>query len=167
MIHIEQKAQKIIRELELNIPISVESVAKKYSVEINKVNDKTISVSGLLYRKEGVAYMAINSAETPERQRFTIAHEIGHFLLHESKDIFVEYRPKTYEKKGVLKNTKEIEANHFAASLLMPREELENDVKNLNDLISENDIHFLSSKYQVSEEAMTFRLLNLNLFKQK
>ncbi len=166
MNRIEQETNKIIKKFDLRIPVDVEGLSQDLNIEIKKADDKDISVSGLLYRKDGVAYMAINSAETTERQRFTIAHEIGHFVLHTTKDIFVEYRQKTYEK-NVVRTNKEIEANHFAACLLMPRSEIEKEVKNLNKLdceVSPNDIHVLANKYQVSDEAMTFRLLNLNLF---
>ena len=164
MKHIEEKANKILKQLDLTVPISVEGIAQTLNIEIKKASDEEISVSGLLYRKDGIAYMAINSAEPEVRQRFTIAHEIGHFILHESKDIFIEYREKTKDNTIELKTNKEIEANHFSACLLMPREEIEKDVKKINNQISKNEIEILATKYKVSEDAMTFRLLNLNLF---
>ncbi len=59
----------------------------------------------------------VNKSEPALRKRFTIAHEIGHAVLHPQVDV-VDYR-SNFEKP---KDRKEIEANKFAAELLMPEE---------------------------------------------
>lgn len=156
---IEQKAKEVIQELKLSVPISVEEIAKHYHIQIRK--SPSNDFSGLLYRKEDNAFMAINSKESKVRQRFTIAHELGHFILHTNKITFVDFRD-TPEQSN--KSPKEREANQFAASLLMPKHLLERDVKALNvSSISEHEVFFLAERYNVSKEAMTYRLLNLNL----
>ncbi len=156
---IEEKVKQLIQKLDLSVPVSVEAVANFYKVEIRKSPSKDFS--GILYRKDDVAFMAINSKESTVRQRFTIAHELGHFFLHKNTVTFVDYRDTP---ENVRKSPKEREANQFAACLLMPKHLLEKDVRALNvSSISEVEVSSLSDKYKVSQEAMTYRLLNLNL----
>jgi Zn-dependent peptidase ImmA (M78 family) len=162
MRNIEQITSQIVSKLNLSIPINVEDIAKSLSVQIKKTPSKDFS--GLLFRKNEVAFMAINNEESLVRQRFTIAHELGHFFLHEDKNTFIEFRNR---EGNIIKNRKEREANQFAASLLMPRAFLEKDIKCLpTNSISETEINYLSQRYKVSEESMTYRLINLHLFKK-
>lgn len=160
MTTIEETTEKILADLGINsIPINVVDVAKKADVLIRRAPSKKFS--GLLYRKGDVAFMAISSNEPLVRQRFTIAHELGHFFMHPNRDTFIEFRDN---EKNISRGIKEIQANQFAAALLMPRKFIEKDVKNFKDTgLANEEIKFLAKKYQVSEEAMNFRLINLNL----
>lgn len=164
MMTIEEKAEKILTDFGgSSIPVNVAEIAKKADVMIKKAPSNKFS--GLLYRKGNTAFMAISSSEPLVRQRFTIAHELGHFFLHPNKDTFIEFRDN---EKNIARGIKEIHANQFAAALLMPRKFLERDVKNFKKTgLTKQATEFLSKKYLVSEEAMTFRLLNLNLLSEK
>ena len=65
-----------------------------------------------------------------------------------------------------MRTTVEKQANMFAAALLMPRNILIKDFRNMSkDGFAEDDLTTLARKYQVSEDAMRFRLINLNLRK--
>lgn len=97
--------------------------------------------------------IAVNARHHKNRQRFTIAHELGHYMLkHVSK------------KDGVMdrngdSNPYEIEANAFAAEILMP-------TAVIRHLIFEQDVvtvEELAHKLWVSEQAMFYRLRNLGL----
>lgn len=159
---IELKIEEILTSLELKtLPIPVEDVASKLNIKIRRGPSKAFS--GLLIRKDGHALIGVNNSEAPVRQRFTIAHELGHFYLHPRKDAFIDYRDN---KKDVMRTPAERQANMFAASLLMPRSFLEKDFKNISKKgFTEDELEKLADKYQVSEEAMRFRLINLNLNK--
>lgn len=161
---IEEKAEKILSQIGINAaPVDVSNIAKRANILIKHAPSKEFS--GLLYRKDNTAYMAISSSESDVRQRFTIAHELGHFYLHPQKDTFVEYRDN---EKNIVRGYKEVQANQFAAALLIPRKLLEKDVKSLNETeITKKTLDFLAKKYQVSDEAMTYRLINLNLLSNK
>lgn len=160
MKDIEEKANKILFQFGFDsIPVNVAEIAKKVNILIKYASSKKFS--GLLYRKDGMAFMAISNSESSVRQRFTIAHELGHFFLHPLKDTFVELRDN---EKNIIRGTKEVQANQFAAALLMPRKFIEKDVQNFKDTgITKSATEFLAKKYKVSEEAMMFRLMNLNL----
>ncbi len=158
---IEQKVEKILAAHGIkNAPVSVEEIARQNDISIAKAPSDEFS--GLLFRKEnGPAFIALNSSESPVRQRFTIAHELGHYFLHPNKTSFVDYRDN---KKNILRGAKEVQANKFAAALLMPKKFLEKDVATFADEgLTEENVTLLAQKYNVSEDAMTYRLMNLHL----
>ena len=159
---IENISEEILNKLNIkNIPVQVEEIASKLQIKISRAPSKDFS--GLLIRKDGHALIGVNDNEAPVRQRFTIAHELGHFLLHPRKDTFVDYRDN---KKDIMRTAVEKQANMFAAALLMPRTLLEKDFRALiKKGFGEAELMFLADKYQVSEDAMKFRLLNLNFLK--
>ncbi len=159
---IESEVEKILSDLDAkNLPISVENIASKHNIKISRAPSKDFS--GLLIRKDGSALIGVNNNEAPVRQRFTIAHELGHYFMHPRKDAFVDYRDN---KKEIMRTPAERHANMFAAALLMPRSLLEKDFKNISkNGFTEDELEKLADKYQVSEDAMRFRLINLNLNK--
>ena len=158
---IEQRAEEI---LELSgkrtIPVPVEEIAKHFNLRVGK--GPSNDFSGLLLRKNGAALIGVNDTETPQRQRFTIAHELGHFFLHPSKEAFVDYR-----NSNIPRTPKEREADVFAAALLMPRKEISRDFKKVTNGVAFDEESFkgvvtsLAKKYDVSDEAMRIRLMTL------
>lgn len=139
-------------------PVPVELIASQNSIQISRAPNKDFS--GLLIRKEGKSLIGINNNESPKRQRFTIAHELGHYFLHPNKNAFVDYRDN---QKNIKRGIKEVQANIFAAALLMPKAFLEKDYKEISKkgLLEEDDLKYSADKYQVSEDAMKIRLINL------
>lgn len=159
---IEKIAEEILNQMKLNVvPVPVEEVATKLQIKIGR--EPSEDFSGILIRKDGKALIGVNSTESHVRQRFTIAHELGHFILHPKKEAFVDYRDN---QKDIMRTPREKQANAFAAALLMPRSKLMKDVKNkFKSGIYEDDLAELADEYEVSTEAMKYRLLNLNLIK--
>ena len=103
----------------------------------------------------------MNSQEALVRQRFTIAHELGHFVLHPQQDAFVDFRKE--RTPGEERSPRERQADMFAAALLMPRKSLLKDFRRLaKDGYTEAITATLAKQYHVSEDAMRFRLINLN-----
>lgn len=158
--HIETRAEQVLKKAAVKIlPVPVEEIAGRYQIKISRAPHDAFS--GLLIRKDGHALIGVNSKEAPVRQRFTVAHELGHFFLHPEKDAFVDYRDN---KKGAMRTPREKQANMFAAALLMPRTLLLKDCRALSrEGLAEDDIVALARRYQVSDEAMRFRLMNLNV----
>ena len=112
-----------------------------------------------------------NSAHASVRQRFTVAHEIGHYMLHVKNahsrlflDRYVVYRRDDQSSTG--NDREEIEANAFAAALLMPAELVRDEIRKNNlDLDDEDDLGVLAKRFNVSTTAMSFRLGNLGLLR--
>ncbi len=96
------------------------------------------------------AAIGYNQKQHPHRQRFTVAHEIGHLLLgHTGKNFILDLNSKKPE---------EIEANQFAAELLMPLEMLKKDFQNGKKTAKD-----IAQAYNVSEEAVWWRLYDCKL----
>jgi len=163
-----EEIEKIIEQIFKNfdvkeIPIPVEKIVEKLNIRIKRSPAPSDEISGILIRKNGVALIGVNNTESHVRQRFTIAHELGHFMLHPAKDAFVDYRDN---QAGVIRNSKERQANMFAASFLIPRKQITSDVRKISKGgIFESEIESLAKKYDVSKEAMNYRLINLGLNK--
>lgn len=158
---IEKRADEVLKEAKLRkIPIAVEDIASHFKLRIGRASSDHFS--GMLLRKDGTALIGVNSNEAAVRQRFTIAHELGHFFLHPNNEAFVDYR-----MSGVPRTGKERDADTFAAALLMPASELAKDFsKAVGDILVDEDqmksvVTFLAKRYEVSDDAMRIRLMNL------
>lgn len=150
------------------LPVDVRALAEKEGVRV-ALEDLEDQVSGALLARDGQAVMAVNSNHPPRRQRFTMAHELGHRLLHwESGEAtaFVDgslsFRRDERSKDGSL--DVEREANAFAAELLMPRLEIEKWAsQSAFDPHDEIALKKMCGLFGVSEAALLVRLSSLGL----
>jgi Zn-dependent peptidase ImmA (M78 family) len=125
-------------------------------------------VSGMLYRDAHKTIIGVNESDHENRQRFTIAHELGHLHLHPvdrlhlDRNFRVAFRDS---RSSTGADVREVEANEFAAELLMPAEMLRKDLEGRAIDIEDDSklIEGLARTYQVSVQAMTYRLTNLGL----
>lgn len=78
--------------------------------------------SGLSWHADGFRLAIASPERTPGRQRFTLAHELGHLLANDQDDLHIDYRPGgSYgQNRGPL----EVRANYFAAAFLAPKERI-------------------------------------------
>jgi Zn-dependent peptidase ImmA (M78 family) len=126
-------------------------------------------VSGVLMREPGRTMIIVNAANASVRQRFTIAHEMGHFTLHRGT-IYLDGRARVNFRDGLstmATDREEIDANAFVATLLMPsgwvRSAFEAVVRNTAIKTEDELAEILASRFGVSRQAMQFRLINLGL----
>lgn len=159
-------AKRLLKELNIKTaPVDVEQVAANLGVAI-RFEPAEDNLSGFLVRdiKNHKAVIGVNETHSQVRQRFTIAHELGHFLLHEGEQLYVDrgvqinLRDEAASQGTILE---EKEANLFAAELLMPAHFLKEDLADLDTLDLDRDIPKLAEHYKVSTQAMTFRLVYL------
>jgi Zn-dependent peptidase ImmA (M78 family) len=151
-------------------PVPVERLARDAGALISYQPFEAQDISGLLYRTAGTApVIGVNSNNPKVRQRFTIAHELGHLSLHDGHDLILErlirlnFRDAT---SSTASDEEEIEANHFAAELLMPHDFLRNSLgillqgRPLSDL---ELVRRLARRFEVSQPAMEYRLTGLGM----
>lgn len=148
-------------------PVDLEAVAKFLDIKILYENFDN-EISGLLVVKDGRRAIGVNKNHGINRQRFTIAHEIGHFVLHHSTKNDVQHvDTKSAYFRSTAHSTEHLQeqqANRFAAELLMPQELLESAIKKYKlDLTDDLHISKLANLLQVSEQALTIRLVGLRL----
>ena len=148
--------------------MDVERIAKALGLKVVFL-DLGEDISGLLISKGGSMVIAVQEGDPPKRRRFTIAHEIGHFHLrhqfepgehvHVDRGHLITPR-NSRSSSGV--DLKEIEANQFAACLLMPNRLLTERIKALRTKsLRDADVDVLAQEFNVSEQAMTIRLSTL------
>lgn len=126
-------------------------------------------VSGLLVTNPKRSIIVVNANHHTHRQRFTIGHEIGHHVLrHQLADgehVFVDHGNYISQRgprasEGI--DQMEVEANQFAAGLLMPARFIEDAVRALNTkALFDSHVEQLAHDFDVSQQAMTIRLSSL------
>jgi Zn-dependent peptidase ImmA (M78 family) len=151
-------------------PVDVNTVAAAIGLKVVYENF-TDDISGLLITRDSAGVIGVHAKHALVRQRFTVAHEIGHFVLRHhagsGEHVHVDEGWKVSARnersaKGIDFN--EIEANQFAANLLMPEPILKAKVARFRGRpLSEGDVLALAKEFKVSEQAMTLRLRNLKL----
>lgn len=149
---IEETVNLLIEEHNLIPPIDLIGICNSLEIKVKEV-DFDDDLSGMLAKN--TIYISSNIHEN--RKRFTLAHELGHYLIHKKKDNSykgVRFRSEFISSK---EKNEEREANLFASLLLMPTHYLNEELKN-NTEISEEFIFQLAKKYKVSSIAMTIRL---------
>lgn len=162
----------MIADLEVNIPesfeINLENSIRILGLEVKKVVPDDYS------GKIDENIIEVNAKEPITRQRFTITHEIGHYLL---KHKGILYRTENKDQYDTYtKYVQEFAANQIAVELLMTEKlvfiALEFVMKWLNlsenKALSEENIEditgLLSKKMNVSFQAMSYRLKKLEVF---
>jgi len=166
--HIRQVVQRILEECGIEEPpVDVRRVARHLGATVREA-EADDELSGFLHRVPSTnrVIIGVNDAHSPSRQHFTIAHELGHLLLHGTEDFHVDrgfqvYRRDARSTEG--SDTSEVEANLFAAELLMPIAFVAADLREREaiDLSKDDELKRLARRYRVSPQAMTFRLANL------
>lgn len=153
-------------------PVNVVALADQMGIAVH-YEPLDNNYSAFLVIKNGKASAFINAEHHPNRQRFSLAHEIGHYVLHHSKSnpdhLFLDKSLMLYTRKDASPSETvdyemEREANRFAAELLMPEELLRKHIaKHDLDITDEFDIYRLALAFEVSEQALQIRLGRLKL----
>jgi Zn-dependent peptidase ImmA (M78 family) len=163
-----RKARELIKELSISCaPVPLKRLAAHLNASI-RYAPYDGSLSGMVHRKpDGTAVIGVNSQHPLVRQRFTIAHEIAHLVLHKDEVLHVDHRYLIGLRSDVSSEAtdpSEVEANQFAAELLMPKELIFSDLQELPDeLEPEVAIRRIAAKYKVSTQALTIRLHALGI----
>jgi len=162
MVEIIRAADTLLATLQITEPmVDVFELARMQGLDIkyrifDKPWDKTIS--GFLHPTDKTIY--INYNESPERQTYTIAHELGHFYLgHKPSEYGVYLRSASQGATG--KKDIEKAADAFAANLLMPEEMVQRKVREYK--LTSREAGVLASMFGVSESAMRVRLQTLGI----
>lgn len=163
---IERKAEKLLESIHIqNPPVSINDIVENNGLDI-KFSDLGENVSGVLAIQNEKGSIGVNKNESKVRQRFTLAHELGHYVLHSKKQnqLFIEDKMYRNEESSTGDLRREREANAFAAATLMPKELLKQEIeKHQLDIAHEDSIKKLAQIFKVSEVAMTYRVTNLKL----
>lgn len=169
-----EKIIELIREIAppislTNVILDIEKAVERIGIDV-KYSDMTHlkekDVSGYVFSKNGKITIVVNINDIRQRQRFTIAHELGHVFLHwgwlpnkklKERMLEVSYRNGEYTDEQL---EREEEADKFAAEFLAPRKNVQESLKKYKQqgiLDKEKQIELLSLDYNVSY-TMAYRL---------
>jgi len=166
---IELFANTILKRYNMyGIPVDTIVLANKMGINVKNGNFSDPSVSGMIHKKGEKVELCIKVSDELHKQRFTVAHELGHVVLHlndlddgdhPEQDINILRRNSNIKFKYTNKyvETAEKEANQFAAALLMDEELVRamwGKFPSLEDI---------ADAFGVPKEAMAYRLGNLDL----
>ena len=143
-------ARQAIKKYNIRYPINLYYVAHKLDVEIYQTKKLPRQILGSVKLSgDKIWIITINSNQINSRQRFSIAHEMGHILLHHDQ--------AGYQFIDIIKKQDQLcerQANVFASELLMPAEEFKNIYFNHN-ITNPADI---ANYFQVSMQAAEIRI---------
>lgn len=159
---IENLAETILSHMGFDNNSSIDIVKIANRLGLNVYTKVLEDSSGYIKIENSENNIYVNELESNNRKRFTIAHEIGHFLLHRNL-ITQEKGTVLYRTcSGVNRDMLEIQANRCAAALLMPKTLVIQYFEGLT-CPSFQRIPILAEQFKVSIDAMYTRLSTLGV----
>jgi hypothetical protein len=147
--HIRRQAARLLQSAGVSRePVSLRDVVSALNLEVVQTTGEPFLCEGSLQPMGDGHAIVVRGASSERRRRFTIAHEIGHFVLHPGR--------LAPERGGAVNDAwrqHEREADQFAAELLMPEPLVREAVLELGP-----DARRLADRFEVSRRAMQVRL---------
>lgn len=167
----ERVADEVLRDLGVRKPpVDVHAIAERLGASVRRAPHEG-SISGMLYRDGRQVIIGVNERDVPVRQRFTTAHEIGHLKLHRGRPMILDHKVHGDTRVDLRDTTvpssrEEVQANAFAAELLMPEAFVREAFAKAPKRALQSDaalVLHLHKIFEVSRDAMVYRLINLGL----
>lgn len=157
-----------LSQFQSSAPVDVEAAIKSVGISLKKAIDLAPGVAGHIRPLDGGRFeIATTKHDHPYRQRFTMAHELGHFVLHRSligSGVGDDIKYRSTETEDFYNTdidlVHEKQANSFAANFLMPKDLVEKIFE--NDMQSRS-LRWMAGTFRVSPSAMRWRMSNLRL----
>jgi len=155
---IPSKFQRILEQHREHAPVNLGKLASELGLEVFQ-STLPPNISGLIEPSPSSPSgyrIKLNRHDPNVRQRFTLAHEIAHFLLHRFEIGRGVFDDTMYRSN--LSDRKEVEANRLAAQIIMPLDLVKREKSKLANLPMEEVIDNLARTFKVSREAMRIRI---------
>ncbi len=179
---IRDRARQILEEFKITRPpVPVREIVESFALKVEEISQEDAYDGELIPE---LRLIRINRYRPNTRQRFTLAHELGHWALYHQQRLyedevdldsdgeekfpvkgFEEYRDSKGQAEMVFnratsRSERDTEANVFAAELLMPTKWVRADWKRFKP-----DVNRLAQLYEVSADAMWIKVMELGLIK--
>ncbi|MET7436173.1 ImmA/IrrE family metallo-endopeptidase [Streptomyces flaveolus] len=146
------------------LPVDLDKVAGELGVMVVRQPAET-DVNGMLLQREEQDVIGLNDRHSPESQRFSLAHLIGHHQIHHRRDLLIDVANRY--RLGNLASTptdrEEVEANRFAAALLVPEEVVRRMTAEADFQTARQLVDLLAPRFEVSSAVMGFWLMALGI----
>lgn len=158
---LDNDAVAAIVQSQEGMAVKLGQLARTLGVEV-KAATLAPGVSGEIHQtEEGKYRIRVNRHDPKVRQRFTVAHEIAHFLLH--KDVIGDGIVDDKLYRSNLSDRREQQANRLAADILMPKQRIVEALERAIRQGVEDKLKYVANALEVSEPAMAIRLDVLGL----
>ncbi|MDH2505915.1 ImmA/IrrE family metallo-endopeptidase [Acinetobacter baumannii] len=151
-----QDQRQLIEAYQKDVPMKLGALAKQLGIVVYSATLPS-NISGEIKETDGITIIKINRHDTKQRQRFTLAHEIAHFLLHKhllSNGIVDDVLYRSSQSNAI-----EAEANRLAADILMPPALVNGIFKNCSHLSDkEKKLEEVAQQLNVSLTALKIRM---------
>ncbi|WP_397575475.1 ImmA/IrrE family metallo-endopeptidase [Sphingorhabdus sp.] len=139
------------------IPVPVGSIAERLGLDVYSVTLDP-NISGSIRRVAPTKFeIQVNDTDAAVRQRFTVCHEIAHYLLHTSF-IDAEGIEDNILYRSQLSNAQEAEANRFAAALLLPWKTVKDwHFEQFGEPVNKTNLKAIAEKFRASDLAVGYR----------
>lgn len=174
-IDIDLKTEEFLKEANAyEIPVTFSKIRKHYDIEMVEVDFSQFpnKIEGAIVKENGKVKIYVEKKNHINRKRFTLAHELGHFV-YEMENGLKDYQEVYFRSEKFSES--EARADYFAASLLMPITLITNEFNEVQEKIKKNynymdmkerkeiTIDFLAQKFRVSTATLIKRLAELDL----
>ena len=165
---IVQLAETVRESLELEVPIDVDEAVKRLGGQVTYVDSLQEGMEAMVKRTGERFEIVLDKNKPKLRQRFSIAHELGHLFLHMGYLVDSDRWQKSDDYKDAVffrfgYSEEEEEAHEFAAAFLMPEEPFR-EISELNSEGGKCQIKQVAGHFKTSHEAAFRRGKSLGLF---
>ncbi|MDC5869874.1 ImmA/IrrE family metallo-endopeptidase [Vibrio europaeus] len=152
---LKEDERSLILSFHQTLPVKIGTLAKALGINI-KVATLPDNISGEIKETNGSVTIKVNKHDVNARQRFTLAHEVAHFLLH--KHLLNSGITDDVLYRSSLSDEVEAQANRLAADILMPLSLIKSAVERHVDKKSEAKWEAVAQEAEVSTTALKIRL---------
>jgi Zn-dependent peptidase ImmA (M78 family) len=161
----DAEARSLVAEYGLTVPpIDPEQVAAGLGAIVVR-QPGAAELSGMLLRRDGQTVIGVNADMDPARQRFSLAHLVGHLHLHARRPLLLDTAARY--SHGMLASMptdrEEAEANRFAAALVAPEGVVRWMAAEADARTAEQLVDLLTPRFGLTRTAMAYRLISLGV----
>ena len=150
---ISPEDKSVVQKYLGEIPVKLGGIAKELGIVVKRSPTIPRNISGKITKLPTGYEIKINKFESLARQRFTLAHELAHFLLHRSEiDRLGEIADNVLYRSGA-SETIEYEANRLAAQIIMPDDAISERQKAIG-----KNVNQLAKEFGVSKAVVEIRI---------
>lgn len=160
----ENSEMRIVARHMAQAPVNIQAILADLGIEYEEI--PLDEASGSITRRGETFTVTVNSLESPNRKRFTAAHELAHYLFHRDlmgdglkmhRHVDKLFNGSKQSDDGIFNRDHEVQANRIAAQIIMPKPLVEEKFAEIKDLAK------LAETFRVSKSAMEIRCKGLGL----
>lgn len=156
-LNLSPEVRQKIEEYLSEYPVKLGAIAERLGIKVF-LSTLPRGISGQIGQENGDFVIRINRHEAKHRQRFTLAHEIAHYLLHRDKIVAEGGWSENVLLRSGQPASVEYEANRLASDLIIPSQQLAAATADYSGPMTSEIIEDLARRFGVSTAAMEIKL---------